>query len=113
MMTRKLSDADRAAVDLLLDRTQAAKAAGGAGGNGNSGNGGDGMVMMSNAVSDERLSAAQKVLSALDAMAAPEPPVDLTVRTLQRIARAANEPKLMQQQPQSGQSMIDPSAPLA
>jgi len=102
MMTRKLSDADRTAVDLLLDRTQAA---------GGNGNGGDGMVMMSNAISDERLSAVQKVLSALDALAAPEPPSDLATRTLQRIARATNAPAAIMQQP--GQPMIDPSAPLA
>ena len=103
MMTRKLSDADRTAVDLLLDRTQAA------GANGNGGN--DGVVMMSNAVSDERLSAVQKVLSALSSMQAPEPPSDLATRTLQRIARATSTPAGVMQQP--GQPMIDPSAPLA
>jgi len=103
-MTRKLSDADRTAVDLVLDRLQAA-------GNGN-GNGGDGVVMVSQSVSDERLSAVQRVLSALDAMPAAEPPSDLAVRTLQKIARAGDAAaRPMTQQPQ--QPFIDPSAPLA
>jgi len=106
MMTRKLSDADRTAVDLLLNRMQAAGA-----GNGN-GNGGDGMVMVSQSVSDERLSAVQRVLSALDAMPAPEPSADLAVRTLQSIARSADSSvRPMTQQP--GAPLIDPSAPLA
>ena len=103
-MTRKLSDADRTAVDLLLDRTQAAGANGNGGGN-------DGVVMISNAVSDERLSAVQMVLSALSSMQAPEPPSDLATRTLQRIARATSTPAGVMHQP--GQPMIDPSAPLA
>jgi hypothetical protein len=106
MMTRKLSDADRTAVDLVLDHLQAAGA-----GNGN-GNGGDGVVMVSQSVSDERLSAVQRVLSALDAMPAAEPPSDLAVRTLQKIARAGDAAaRPMTQQPQ--QPFIDPSAPLA
>jgi hypothetical protein len=67
MMTRKLSDADRTAVDLVLDRLQAA------GANGNGGDASD-VVMVSQSVSDERLSAVERVLSALDAMPAGEPP---------------------------------------
>src|SRR4051812_21928795 len=52
LMTRKLSDVDRTAVDLVLDRIQAA----------GNGNGGDAVVMVSNSVSDDRLSAVSRIL---------------------------------------------------
>ena len=83
-MTRKLNEADRAAVDLMFDRTNAANG----GGNGN-GNGGDGVVAMAGAVAEERLGAVQRILSTLDMMPAPEPSSDLVIRTLQRVARAS------------------------
>src|SRR4051812_18244419 len=77
-MTRKLKDADRAAVDMLFDRIAATA------GNGN----GDGLVAMSSSVSDANLQAVEKVLDLLGQMPAPEPPADLAARTLQRIASA-------------------------
>jgi hypothetical protein len=107
-MTRKLSDVDRTAVDLILDRIQSA---GSGSGNGNGGNGGDGVVMVSNSVSDERLSAVSRILSALDAMPSPEPSADLAVRTLQKIARAANASAGSLTRP--GAPIIDPNQPLA
>jgi hypothetical protein len=105
-MTRKLSDVDRTAVDLILDRIQSAGS-----GNGHGGNGGDGVVMVSNSVSDDRLSAVSRILSALDAMPSPEPSADLAVRTLQKIARAANTSPSSLTQP--GAPIIDPNQPLA
>jgi len=94
-MTRKLNESDRAAVDMIFDRLRSA------GGNGN-GNGGNGhsepLVMISAPVADERLSAVERILSALDKMPAPEPPADLAVRTLQRVSR------------QSGTRVVTPMA---
>src|SRR5437867_13095610 len=81
-MTRKLSDADRAAVDLMFDRILS-------GGNGNGAGGSDPLVVMSNAVSDERLDAVERILTTLDQMPAQEPSPDLVVRTLRRVARQA------------------------
>ena len=84
-MTRKLNEADRAAVDMLFDRISAA----GNNGNGNGGNRDGGYVTMTVVVAEERLSAVQRILSTLEGMPAPEPSADLAVRTLQRVARAA------------------------
>src|SRR3954451_24455096 len=78
-MTRKLKDADRAAVDMLFDRITATAAGSG---NGN----GEGLVSMSSAVSDANLQAVEKVLDLLGQMPAHEPSADLATRTLQRIA---------------------------
>ena len=78
-MTRKLNDADRAAVDMLFDRISTSNAS----------NGKDSMVAMTSAVSEANLHAVEKVLDLLSNMPAPEPPADLATRTLQRVARAA------------------------
>jgi len=82
-MTRKLSDADRAAVDLIFDRI-----------NPNAGDtsGKDGIIAMANAVTDANLNAVDKILKVLSAMPAAEPPADLAVRTLQRLARHTSMP---------------------
>jgi hypothetical protein len=85
-MTRKLNEADRAAVDLVFDRILSAADGKSSSGNGN---GGDGVVVMTPAVSEERLSAVQRILGVLETMPAPEPPADLATRTLQGVARAA------------------------
>jgi hypothetical protein len=105
-MTRKLSDADRAAVDMIFDRINAA-------GNGvhAGGNGGDGFVPMSGAVPEERLSAVQRILSALEQMPAPEPSPDLVVRTLQRVARTGDAAAATMAP--AAQPFIDPSQPMA
>src|SRR5688572_18597446 len=79
-MTRKLTDADRAAVDMLFDRITSAS-------NGN-GNGGKAVVPMTASVADANLQAVEKVLSVLAEMPAPEPPADLATRTLARVAGA-------------------------
>ena len=84
-MTRKLNDADRAAVDLLFDRITSTSDANG----GNGGNGGDGVVAMSSAVADANIQAVEKVLDLLAHMPAHEPPADLATRTLARINEAA------------------------
>jgi hypothetical protein len=78
-MTRKLNNADRAAVDLLFDRIQSASG---------NGNGGDGVVALAGAVPDANLKAVETVLSVLAQMHAPEPPADLATRTLSRVAHA-------------------------
>ena len=100
-MTRKLNEADRAAVDLMFDRLNAAAA--------KNGNGGDGVVSMASA------GAVQRILSTLDMMPAPEPSSDLAVRTLQRVARASGAttagPTAI---PGHGLgAMIDPNQPMA
>ena len=108
-MTRKLNEADRAAVDMLFDRINAAGNGGKS--NGNGGNGGDGVVAVAGAVAEERLSAVQRILSTLELMPAPEPSPDLAIRTLQRVARASGMPSTMNT-PAPGQ-FIDPTQPMA
>jgi hypothetical protein len=102
-MTRKLNEADRAAVDLVFDRIHS--------GNNHGNDGGEVVVVMSHAVSGERLSAVEQILSTLDQMPAPEPSPDLVVRTLQRVARDTGTGLT----PLSGATgqFIDPSQPMA
>jgi len=102
-MTRKLNEADRAAVDLVFDRILS--------GNDHGNGGSDSVVVMSSAVSGERLSAVEQILGALDQMPAPEPSPDLVVRTLQRVARDTGTGLT----PLSGAAgqFIDPSQPMA
>ena len=102
-MTRKLNEADRAAVDLVFDRIHS--------GNNHGTVSSEAVVVVSNAVSGERLSAVEKVLSTLEQMPAPEPSADLVVRTLQRVARD-NGTGLS---PLSGatQPFVDPTQPMA
>ena len=102
-MTRKLNEADRAAVDMLFDRINAASN----GGNGN----GDSVYAAAGAVSEERLAAVQKVLSLLDEVPAMEPPADLAVRTLQRVARDGGIPASMQTPAPA--PYVDPTQPMA
>jgi hypothetical protein len=109
-MTRKLNEADRAAVDMLFDRINAT-----GNGNGNGGrHAGSGYVTMTVAVAEERLSAVQRILSTLEAMPAPEPSPDLAVRTLQRVARdaAGAMPGAPMQTPAPA-PFIDPTQPMA
>jgi len=106
-MTRKLNEADRAAVDMMFDRINAA----GSNGNGNGNGGGEAYVPMTVAVAEERLSAVERILSTLQSMPAPEPSPDLAVRTLQRVARAAGMPSTIQ--PPAATPYIDPSQPMA
>ena len=111
-MTRKLNEADRAAVDMMFDRiTTASNGGNGNGGNGN-GNGGEGYVSMTVAVAEERLGAVQRILSTLDTMPAPEPSPDLAVRTLQRVARAAGSVPGAITTP-APRPYIDPTQPMA
>jgi hypothetical protein len=106
-MTRKLNEADRAAVDMLFDRITTA-------GNGNGGGGGDGYVPMTVAVAEERLSAVERILSTLESIPAPEPSPDLAVRTLQRVAReAAAMPGTGTMQTPAPAPFIDPTQPMA
>lgn len=90
-MTRKLNEADRAAVDMMFDRLNAAGINGNGNGNGK-GHAGDGFVAMTAPVDEQRLQAVERVLSMIDQMPANDPPADLATRTLQRIARATGTP---------------------
>ena len=72
-MSRKLSDDDRRAVDLLLDHGTT---------NGN------GMTRVAAHVSQKRLAAAEKMLKLIGQMPAEEPPANLVEKTLRRIDRA-------------------------
>src|SRR5687768_6184387 len=99
-MTRKLSDADRAAIDLIFDRLTAT-----AGGNGN---GGSDYVASTPSVDERRLSAVEQIVKPLDALPTHEPPADLAIRTLQRIARATRT-----NVPTAPGHYIDPSQPMA
>jgi hypothetical protein len=67
-MSKKLSDEDRRAVDMLLNRANEAKAG---------------------RISPRRIAAAAKILSALDAYPTPEPSKDLVERTLRHIDQVA------------------------
>lgn len=111
-MTRKLNEADRAAVDMLFDRINAA---GGNAGNGNgNGNSRDrGYVTMTVAVAEQRLSAVQRILATLEAMPAPEPSSDLAIRTLQRVARATAAMPGEPVQTPAPAPFIDPTQPMA
>jgi hypothetical protein len=71
-MSRKLSDEDRRAVDLLLDY------------------GHGGITKMAAAVSQKRLSAAERVFKLIGQLPAEEPPLDLVARTMRRIDQASN-----------------------
>jgi hypothetical protein len=108
-MTRKLNEADRAAVDMLFDRINAA----GTNGNGNGNNAGDGYISMTVAIPEERLTAVQRILATLEAMPAPEPSSDLAVRTLQRVARAGTMPASTMATPPAPAQYIDPTQPMA
>jgi hypothetical protein len=105
-MTRKLNEADRAAVDMLFDRITTASR----NGDGN-GNGGEGYVSMTVAVPEERMSAVQRILATLESMPAPEPSSDLAIRTLQRVAREGGLPGSMQTP--AAPPFIDPTQPMA
>ena len=76
-MTRKLNEADRAAVDMIFDRLNA------------DGAGSASYIAMTAAVDEARMGAVENVLKLLNEMPTPEPSADLAVRTLQRIAAAA------------------------
>ena len=98
-MTRKLTNADRAAVDLLFDRIQSASG---------NGDGGDGVVAVAGAVPDANLKAVETVLSLLSEMPAPEPPADLATRTLNRLAKATGTTAAMPAAP-----YVSPDQPMA
>lgn len=84
-MAKSLNDQDRRAIDLLLD--SAARSSTGRGnGNGNGGSNG-GTPQHHSVGSGSRVSAAERVLSLLDALPVEEPSADLVERTLRRIAR--------------------------
>jgi hypothetical protein len=71
-MTRKLTDQDRQAVDLVLDRfTTMARE--------------DGVIAVDGAPAEPHVQSVEQILNVLAAMPAPEPAPDLVARTLARI----------------------------
>lgn len=74
-MTKRLTEEDRNAVDLLLDRTLI----------GSDGNGGS-FVSHASAAPQARIETAARVLRVLEALPVSEPSDDLIERTMQRIA---------------------------
>jgi hypothetical protein len=76
-MSKKLSDDDRRAVDLLLDR---------------SGNGQASYATPAGAALHQRLQNAEKLLQVLAAMPAIDPAPDLVARTMRRIEERSHEP---------------------
>jgi CMP-2-keto-3-deoxyoctulosonic acid synthetase len=71
-MTRKLSEEDRRAVDLLLDH----------------GASHSGVTRVAHAVAQKRLTAAERVLKLLGQMPADEPSIDLVAATMEQVDRA-------------------------
>jgi len=78
-MFKQLSDDDRRAIDLMLNRMRQAEA------------GATVFAGSDGVVPQERLAAVQKVFALLDELPAEDPPEDLVARTLKRV----NESKSM------------------
>jgi hypothetical protein len=74
-MTKKLKEADRLAVDMLLDSSAVASSS-------------SGYAAPANAASNDRVDAASRMLRMLDAMPMMDPPADLMAKTMRRIERA-------------------------
>ncbi|MGH7214499.1 MAG: hypothetical protein ACREIT_07030 [Tepidisphaeraceae bacterium] len=93
-MSKQLSDEDRRAVDLLLNRTTStATVDGGGQGHGNGDNGGNGggngqFASSTHTAFHDRLGAVERMLHLLDEMPAPGPSVDLVARTMRLIEEA-------------------------
>ena len=103
-MNKKLREADARAVDLILDRAVVAR------GNGNGGGGLFATAMTTNhaGVSNEHVTAVERLLHLLDASPATDPDSDLVQRTLDRIAAGTASP-MRGQSP----SLVDMSRPHA
>jgi hypothetical protein len=94
-MARKLSKADRDAVDLMFNRIAAAAQDGSAASaGGGAGAGAEGFIAMAGGVDADRLQSVEGILNVLEMMPAADPPADLAVRTLQHIARQTGAPAL-------------------
>jgi hypothetical protein len=104
-MTKRLSEGDRRAVDLLLDRAAVGSGKGNGNGagdgdgaasasGGDTNGGGGGYVSHAGTVDEQRVSAVSRVLHLLDNLPAGEPPDDLLARTLRRLGEPM--PAMMQ-----------------
>jgi hypothetical protein len=93
-MNRKLTDQDRQAVDLVLDRfsTMARE---------------DGVIAVDGAPAEPHVQSVERILSVLEAMPAPEPAPDLVARTLARIA--ASSPATLGSQTRPAAPYINPN----
>jgi hypothetical protein len=89
-MNVKLREADARAVDLLLDR--AVSANGNGGGDGNGAMFATALTTSHAGVSNEQVTAVERILHVLHAMPAAEPAPDLMSRTLDRISTSTASP---------------------
>ncbi|MGD1277820.1 MAG: hypothetical protein ABR964_11445 [Tepidisphaeraceae bacterium] len=91
-MTKKLGDADRRAVDLVLDRSLPDNAGG----------------FVQPNVSPHRVRSVEKILSLLHYLPVEEPPADLVSRTLRRVnaAPAIDPPDAEGPSPMAGQRQL-------
>jgi hypothetical protein len=117
-MTKRLSEGDRRAVDLMLDRAavgtansngnSSADGNGQAMGDGNGGSSASAYVSHAHGADDQRVSAVSRVLHLLDNLPAPEPAADLMERTLRRVASATGQPMPAMMQPTAGGFAVRP-----
>jgi hypothetical protein len=88
-MTKRLKDEDAKAIDMLLDRETQGSSQNAAG------NGGSSHARpLSNPSLAPRMAAAEKILSTLSNMPAPEPAADLVSRTMHLIETRATVPAI-------------------
>jgi hypothetical protein len=73
-MAKHLGNEDRQTIDLLLDGAARSQTGG---------------ISLQGVTSNDRISAAQRLLSLIDAMPSAEPPADLVERTLRLIDRSS------------------------
>ena len=92
-MTRKLSEQDRQAVDLILDRFATVARD-------------DGMVAMGDVAAEPHVQSVEKILSVLAEMPAHEPSADLMDRTLRQIEQAHGDVAARQIPPYLGPGQL-------
>jgi precorrin-3B methylase len=92
-MTRKLSEPDRQAVDLILDRFATVARE-------------DGVVAIGDVAAEPHVQSVEKILNVLAEMPAQEPPADLVTRALRRIEQTHADVKARQIPPYLGPGQL-------
>jgi hypothetical protein len=109
----KLSDDNRRAIDLMLDRGTAASSATGASFSSRDGmSAASGYVSHTSPADTQSVQAVQRVLDLLSLLPSEEPPADLVERTIARIEQAVSPTAAMHQPFRPGLT-ADPSIPHA